>query len=140
MGDDVTLACLNAWSELNTQGCLRFLRDPYCTILAGIVLVNDSRAEVECISLGAGSKCLAQSQLRNLAGHACHDSHAEVMARRSAISWLLLEIMKLQDDPSYKSTWLGKIDNPPKSTSQYRLSEGTEVIMYVSTLPCASTT
>jgi tRNA-specific adenosine deaminase 1 len=157
--DDVAKACLLRWSTLESQGRFKFLeKGVNNTILAGIVLShythtgvpgstlrtgsNESESEselelelaLECISLGAGSKCLPQVRLASLNGGVLHDSHAEVLARRSAMVWLAEEILTMSEDPdcSAGSRWLVKSDSP----GRYTLRAGVRVHLYVSALPC----
>lgn len=130
--DGIAQACLSIWDELAARGTFKFLKSPLFTIMAGVILAYDS--QVECISLGAGSKCLAQSQLATLSGDALHDSHAEVLARRGAIVWFLAEISRLRSDPSFESGWMQL--NP--ETNRFALREGVTVHMYISALPCMS--
>lgn len=58
------------------------------TIMASISLFKDKR--VIPISIGTGVKCLPAQRLPPL-GDTLHDCHAEVLARRGFVRWLLLE-------------------------------------------------
>ncbi|KZT27056.1 adenosine deaminase/editase [Neolentinus lepideus HHB14362 ss-1] len=99
------------------------------TILAAFILTAaDTDAPPRIISLATGSKCLPASKLPE-SGDALHDSHAEVLARRGAIRWLLEEIERSAHSPS---SWIIKASEGGK----YTLREGVEVTMYVSTVPC----
>ena len=134
--DIIASAGLGIWKELETSGKLKFIKDSVFTIMAGIVLVCGN--EVQCVAVGSGSKCLAQSQLRGLNGDCLHDSHAEVLARREMIVWLLLEMQKMKEDNCYQSRWLeSQIQDEPGI--RFKLKDGVMVHMYVSSLPCAPT-
>lgn len=130
--DVIASACLKEWSGLESRGSLKFLKDGIYTILAGIVLSNDSN-EVECISLGSGTKCLAQSHLVKLQGEVLHDSHAEVIARRGAVLWLAREMLRIKSDEAQSSRWLER-----REAQRFGIREGVKVSLYVSTLPCSS--
>lgn len=96
------------------------------TILAAFVL-SDNAGNLKVISVGTGSKCLPGVRLEN-GGHALHDSHAEVLARRGAVRWLLAEIQRAREDTC---AWLSERPN-----GKYALKHGVSVHLYVSTLPC----
>ncbi|KAI6105422.1 hypothetical protein F5141DRAFT_1123601 [Pisolithus sp. B1] len=85
------------------------------TILAAIALSYPG--ETKTIGLATGCKCLPKNRLPEQ-GDALHDSHAEVLARRCARRWLLEEIQR------YVTVW------------RFRIKEGVQVIMYISTPPC----
>lgn len=132
--DEVALACLKVWSNLVSTNSLRFFRPGQYTILAGVVLSRhyEESADYNCIALGSGTKCLSQSQLPS-DGSALHDSHAEIIARRGAILWILKEIMENVNNSDHASPWLHRslVDG------RWRLKDHVKVSMYISTLPCA---
>ena len=104
------------------------------------------------LSLGAGAKCLPACRLPKR-GDALHDSHAEVIARRGAVRWLLEEVQRdarararTQPGPagrdadsepedsgsgSGSSTWVC-----PRPDGLYALRDNVHLWMYVSTVPC----
>ncbi|KAI0824679.1 hypothetical protein BC628DRAFT_1410806 [Trametes gibbosa] len=100
------------------------------TILAGFVLRTAERFQV--ISFGTGSKCLPATRLPR-EGDALHDSHAEVLARRGAIRWLLEEIGRAcsSDESRFGSYWLTRHEN-----GIFALREDARLDMYISTVPC----
>ena len=123
--DSIADLVLSAYSKLN-------FRPPegQFTILAGFVLQN-SDSELKLISLGTGSKCLPASRLP-VNGDAVHDSHAEVLARRGAVRWLLEEITRSCSTPAEStSPWLCR-----QSDGKFALKAGTALTMYISTVPC----
>jgi len=98
------------------------------TILAAIALTSsDSLIQPKIIALATGCKCLPKDKLP-LQGEALHDSHAEVLARRGAVRWLFEEIDRAV---SGHSAWLSKTTD-----DRYRLKDGVQMIMYISTPPC----
>ena len=99
------------------------------TVLASFVLTNDAGA-LKIISLGTGSKCLPAIKLSG-GGDALHDSHAEVIARRGAIRWLLEEISRMKTSGS---VWL---EDAPDG--RVKLAQNVHLHLYVSTVPCMYT-
>lgn len=98
------------------------------TVLAAIALSYPG--ETKIIGLATGCKCLPQNRLPEQ-GDALHDSHAEVLARRCARRWLLEEIQRYVTSGG-SSRWLVK----DESDGKFRVKEGVQVIMYISTPPC----
>lgn len=113
---------------LSTYAGLKFKPpDDQFTILAGFALSDGNGAKV--ISLGTGSKCLPAARLpRN--GDALHDSHAEVLARRGAIRWLLEEVSRCCDLPA-STRWISRAPD-----GKYALKAHVQLDMYMSTMPC----
>ncbi|TDL29774.1 adenosine deaminase/editase [Rickenella mellea] len=102
------------------------------TILAAFALNLADSSESsswKVISLATGAKCLPTLRFP-VAGDALHDSHAEVLARRGAVSWFYREIQRCA--AGHKSTWIETHPNRPT----WRLTPGVALYMYVSTLPC----
>ena len=97
------------------------------TILAAFILLNGPHS-AKVISLGTGSKCLPASKLQS-GGDLVHDSHAEILARRGAIRFLLEEIGR-EVVNSGRSDWIKLV------RGRFELKEGTKVYLYVSTPPC----
>ena len=97
------------------------------TILAAFYLIVGE--EVKLISLGTGTKCLPISKL-STRGEVVHDSHAEVLARRSALRWFFEEILRTTG--TGESPWIvrGEGDN------KFKLRDGVQLNLYISTLPC----
>ncbi|KAI0771964.1 hypothetical protein BD413DRAFT_604099 [Trametes elegans] len=113
------------------RACVHFLQPPdgQFTILAAFVLRTPDQLKV--ISLGTGSKCLPASRLPE-AGDALHDSHAEVLARRGAIRWVLEEVGRVcSDEPPYVSSWIHA-----GTDGRYALRGDVVLDMYISTVPC----
>lgn len=99
------------------------------TILAAFILTRTCPSTAKVVSLATGSKCLPTDRSPKT-GDALHDSHAEVLARRGAVRWLMEEVRRAsigQQD----SAWLMKA-----SDGQYSLKDGVHVHLYVSTVPC----
>ena len=100
------------------------------TVLASFALHSAQSGRTQLLSLGAGVKCLPASRLPAL-GDALHDSHAEVIARRGAIRWLLEEVQRDAQAPG-SSTWICA-----REDGLYALRDNVHLWMYASTVPCA---
>ncbi|OCF34267.1 hypothetical protein I316_04220 [Kwoniella heveanensis BCC8398] len=109
------------------------------------------------VSLGTGVKCLPYSKL-SVHGDTVHDCHAEIIARRGFVRWLLNQAQLLQRQ---RQSQLARRDDAAnagneevreekqekekdsegifvewKEDGSFGLKEGTETWMYVSMLPC----
>ncbi|KAG0759566.1 hypothetical protein G6F57_009102 [Rhizopus arrhizus] len=83
---------LKKYNELPKQGKPIFHeKKAEWTVLASIVMIHHSTKDIKVISLGTGLKCLPFSKLSK-AGDNLHDSHAEVIARRGFIKFLLDQV------------------------------------------------
>ncbi|KAG9015596.1 hypothetical protein FRB90_004773 [Tulasnella sp. 427] len=143
--DAIAQRCISTYLDLpkSFHPTPRSNGTPQWCILAGIVLSRpettlSARAPststdlLKCISLGTGTKCLPESKLPPK-GDILHDSHAEVLARRSAIRWLYEEILRWTKNGE-RSDW---VERGEKDEGElFRLKPGVQVHMYVSTLPC----
>ncbi|KAG9317158.1 hypothetical protein JVU11DRAFT_1350 [Chiua virens] len=127
---DVTLIeqILEKYHSLNHKP-----NDGAYTILAALALSSaDPHSDLspQIIALAAGCKCLPRDRLPEQ-GDALHDSHAEVLARRSARRWLLEEIQRYVERG--RSRWLTRDTD---SGGMFRLKDGVGLTMYISTPPC----
>lgn len=95
------------------------------TILAAMYLVDESSTNMKIISMATGSKCLPTARFSHR-GDTVHDFHAEVLARRGAVRWLLCEMTRNE------SEWL----QHDELEDVWTLRDGVTVNMYVSELPC----
>jgi tRNA-specific adenosine deaminase 1 len=110
------------------------------TVLASFALHDPRSGEnrVKLLSLGAGAKCLPAHRLP-VRGDALHDSHAEVVARRGAIRWLLEEAQREShrraqqedDDDDGEDAWICA-----RADGVYALRDDVHLWMYTSTVPC----
>src|SRR5260221_13553444 len=86
--DDVVSVSLSQYSQLPCAP-----QPGKYTVLASFALHDPRTRHTRLLSLGTGAKCLPESRLPKH-GEALHDSHAEVIARRGAIRWLLEEVQR----------------------------------------------
>jgi tRNA-specific adenosine deaminase 1 len=119
------------------------------TVLASFALHDPRTRRTELLSLGTGAKCLPEARLPKH-GEALHDSHAEVIARRGAIRWLLEEVQRdsrararapgtepvagensFVSESESESTWVYA-----RSGGSYALRDNVQLWMYASTVPC----
>lgn len=85
LAEKMAQLCLDKFSSLPKQG--KPLPGQW-TVLSGVILQSSS--EVSVISLATGTKSLSGSTRRNNPpGTLVHDSHAEVLARRAAVRWIM---------------------------------------------------
>ena len=92
---------------------------------------SETKTLIKVISLSTGTKCLPAARL-SPRGEAVHDSHAEVLARRSALRWFLEEILRVRSSVgSFSSDWIVEGQD-----GKYRLRDNVKLNLYVSTLPC----
>lgn len=100
------------------------------TILAALALTSPyPDLPTQIIALATGCKCLPEDRLPEQ-GDALHDSHAEVLARRSALRWFLEEIGRYVAQGGH-SPWLIGGGN-----GMFSLKHGVRMTMYISTPPC----
>ena len=100
------------------------------TVLASFFLICSGTTDIKVISLGTGTKCLPANRF-SPKGEIVNDSHAEVLARRSAVLWFLEEIRRICSVDAYRSPWLDEC-----SDARYALREGVKLNFYISTVPC----
>jgi len=128
------------------------------TVLASFALHDPHSRCTRILSLGGGVKCLPAARLPTR-GDALHDSHAEVIARRGAIRWLLEEVQRdaqasastsastsasASASASAPAPTSGSGSSPSSSAwiytraadGLYALRDDVQLWMYVSTVPC----
>ena len=98
------------------------------TVVACTAVVRGE--EVELTSLATGTKCLGGAARRAMAaaGSLLHDSHAEVLARRGLLLWLLEQV------EAGGTRWVEQVEGG------WRLAEGWQVVMLTSHPPCGDAT
>ncbi|GJJ07391.1 hypothetical protein Clacol_001593 [Clathrus columnatus] len=123
ISDDIVSKTIDFYSSLKFQPA----NINQYTILASITLVNHISQTSKLVSLATGVKCLPESRL-SFSGDVIHDSHAEILARRGFIRWLLEEVGRVITASS-PSPWID-------CEQKWHLRDGVTVHLYVSTLPC----
>ncbi|KAI9264436.1 adenosine deaminase/editase [Sporodiniella umbellata] len=123
---DIVNACLLKYKQLPKQGKPIFHKNKAeWTVLASIVMVQHSTQSLKVVSLGTGLKCLPFSKLCK-SGNTLHDSHAEVIARRGFIKFLI-EQMSVDLD----HTSIFQLEN-----EKLALKSDYSFHMYISQSPC----
>ena len=101
-------------------------------VLAGIVKTvqkGEEVVEMDVISIGTGTKCIAGGELSNT-GKALNDCHGEIIARRGLCHYLY-EQLDLALKGKIKLSCFSK-----KKNGQFALKEGVAFHLYISTAPC----
>ncbi|KAJ1720709.1 hypothetical protein LPJ53_004688 [Coemansia erecta] len=102
------------------------------TVLAGFVLetirqsTEGSESEFTCVALGTGLKCLNSKQLSEY-GDSVHDSHAEIIARRALLVYLMDQIQHTEDESILEQT---------EQVGKRRLRDNLRLHLYSSQCPC----
>ncbi|XP_049870183.1 tRNA-specific adenosine deaminase 1 [Pectinophora gossypiella] len=121
--DRIVQSCLDLYSELPKTG--KPVEGEW-TVMSCLVQYDIVSGGHEVVSLGSGSKCVGAGAL-SAAGDRLNDSHAEVVARRALLLYLLDNVKKA-------------IDNKPSvfrlETNRFILDENIQFIFYSSQLPC----
>lgn len=125
--DRITSAAISLHTYLPRHGkpIIRSNGIPEWTVLSALILSTPTR--LIPVSLGTGVKVLPANRLPPL-GDVVHDCHAEILARRGMVRWLLAEALRVvrgERDEGVLELRHGKFGYKP----------GVEVWMYVSTLP-----
>lgn len=135
LADTIAQASINLYDTLRPHGkpAKRPNGVEEWTVLATICLVLPDSFTVTPVSLGTGVKVLPANRLPPL-GDAVHDCHAEVLARRGFVRWLLEEASKVvksdaAENESRAAVWFDELEG------KFRFKQGVEVWLYVSTLP-----
>lgn len=125
----ITAACYKQFDLLPSRGKPSATE---WTHLAGFVAVDRATKAVRVLSLGTGTKCLGGTKdERGTEGCLLHDSHAEVIARRSLLRLFYDEILSKSD------SLLIPIKDQEK---KYQLKDSLSLYMFVSFPPCGLAT
>lgn len=103
--------------------------DPTSSAPCNASVSPGSSSDLKVVSLATGAKCLPTVKYP-IRGDALHDSHAEVLARRSLIRWLYEEVQRAAHSTT-GSPWV-----EGKTGGKWALKENVILHMYISTVPC----
>lgn len=151
--NDIAAAVNGLYDKLPKNG--KPLKDGEFTVLAAVVAVVATKSIV--ISLATGTKSAGEETI-DAEGRVLHDSHAEVLARRGFVRYLLLTLEALQQNPQYHLNDCCCLEpTPPKSSLKadesssdvphpsrehlssdpfYRLKPSWVLYLYISDSPC----
>jgi len=96
------------------------------TVLASIVELNCE--DVCVVALGTGSKCVGRNSLSKQ-GDVVHDAHAEVIARRNFLCYIMSEMSKWQNDK--RSRIFYKIEG-----GKFLVKNDVSWVFVTTTVPC----
>lgn len=92
----IARCCLNHFRSLPKTG---MPTTSEWTVLSAILVHNSIDDQFNVVSLGTGTKCIPRNSLDST-GYLVNDSHAEVLARRGMLRFLLSEMCKCHDTES----------------------------------------
>ncbi|KAJ2008107.1 hypothetical protein H4R26_000382 [Coemansia thaxteri] len=111
------------------------------TVLAGFVIEDTREAakqRLTCVALGTGLKCLHAKQLRPF-GDTVQDSHAEIVARRALLVYLMNQLATASEATDGDSTVFGQ----RSGSTKYQFGNGGQHLLlhlYTSQCPCGDAT
>ena len=110
-------------------------KDTEWTVLSCLAVVKPGDCDITVVSLATGTKCLdGVTRRKSLSGTLLHDCHAEILARRGFLVWLLHQIELAQTGRAQF------IQQSPSGGEGFVLSEEYKVVMVSSCLPCGDAT
>ncbi|XP_041853654.1 tRNA-specific adenosine deaminase 1 isoform X2 [Melanotaenia boesemani] len=123
--DQIAELCYERFSQLPRRG----KPDPgrEWTLLAAVVQVT--RSEMEVVSMGTGTKCIGRAAM-SPAGDVLNDSHAEVIARRGCIRYLIHEMSRAVSGRG------SAVFCPSDQRCKFRLHPGVSFLFFTSHTPC----
>ncbi|XP_026167277.1 tRNA-specific adenosine deaminase 1 [Mastacembelus armatus] len=129
--EEIAKLCYERFKQLPRRGKPEPGRE--WTLLAAVVktrqCANSDTAEKEVVSLGTGTKCIGRACM-SPRGDVLNDSHAEVIARRGCIRYLIQELHRAVSGGNSSVFCLG--DQPGK----WRLQPGVSFVFFTSHTPC----
>jgi len=109
------------------------------TTLASILLEtrisSNDETSLKVLCMTTGTKCLSEKQLP-VDGTLVHDSHAEILARRCFIRYMINEIGRLQAEPSFKSEILVFAESAISDKPSFSVRPDVKFVLFISHTPC----
>jgi tRNA-specific adenosine deaminase 1 len=122
LSEEIALCCYNQFNLLSSRGKPS---SNEWTHLAAFVTVNENN-KIDIISIGTGTKCLGgEKEERGINGCLLHDSHAEIIARRSLIKFFYEEILHENNSILIK-----------QEKKKFYLNKSIHLYLFVSYPPC----
>ncbi|XP_051807781.1 tRNA-specific adenosine deaminase 1 isoform X1 [Acanthochromis polyacanthus] len=129
--DEVSRLCYERFQQLPRRGKPEPGRE--WTLLAAVLQVTRRESpdlvEKEVVSMGTGTKCIGQRAM-SPKGDVLNDSHAEVIARRGCIRYL---IQQLHEAVSGRSS---SVFCPSDQRGKWKLRPGVSFVFFTSHTPC----
>uniref|UniRef100_A0A8C5D5H1 tRNA-specific adenosine deaminase 1 n=1 Tax=Gouania willdenowi TaxID=441366 RepID=A0A8C5D5H1_GOUWI len=127
--DEVARLCYERFRSLPRRGKPEAGRE--WTLLAAVLKVtrDGDPTEMEVVSMGTGTKCIGRTAM-SPSGDVLNDSHAEVIARRGCVRYLIQE---LHEAVSSRSSC---VFSPADQEGKWKLHTGVSFIFFTSHTPC----
>ncbi|XP_069570438.1 tRNA-specific adenosine deaminase 1 [Brachyistius frenatus] len=129
--DEVAKLCYERFGQLPRRGKPEPGRE--WTLLAAVVKVtrrgSSGSVEMEVVSLGTGTKCVGQTAM-SPKGDVLNDSHAEVVARRGCIRYLIQELRTAVSGRG------SAVFCPSDQRGKWTLQPGVSFLFFSSHTPC----
>ncbi|KAM4554201.1 tRNA-specific adenosine deaminase 1 isoform 1-T1 [Fundulus diaphanus] len=129
--DEVAELCYERFRRLPRRGKPEPGRE--WSLLAAVLRItrcpDSDSVEMEVVSLGTGTKCIGKAAM-SPAGDVLNDSHAEVIARRGCIRYLIQELH------TAVSGRRGSLFHPADQRGKWRLQPGVSFLLFTSHTPC----
>lgn len=126
LANKISELCLNFYDKLPNSK--RLHKETEWTILSAIVMQRNE-CDFEVVAMGTGTKCIG-SNLLSATGNILNDSHAEIIARRAFIRFLLHQISVT------RTSTVESIFHFSEDTRQFILKEGVKFHMFTTSSPC----
>lgn len=101
-------------------------------IYAAIITCHKRTSEYELIALGSGIKCLPDEIISGCPDGLLHDSHAEVICRRSFMSFIYKQLLNLKNESCLNNEYL--LFN--EELNKHYWNPDLELLFYTSQSPC----
>lgn len=130
MVDEIVQLVLDLYEKLPRKGKPTKDKKEW-TVLSAFVQIQGCKKQV--VALGTGTKCLGQGEV-SFKGDLVHDSHAEVIAKRSFVSYLMDQLLKCQNKQEDDGIF------EPLKNGTFRLKDNIHFYFYTSFPPCGDAT
>nr|XP_046249953.1 tRNA-specific adenosine deaminase 1 [Scatophagus argus] len=129
--DEIAGLCYERFNQLPRRGKPEAGRE--WTLLAAVVKISrcahSDTVEKEVVSLGTGTKCIGRAAM-SPSGDVLNDSHAEVIARRGCIRYLIQELHKAV------SGGVSSVFCQANEPGKWKLQPGVSFLFFTSHTPC----
>ncbi|XP_033942129.1 LOW QUALITY PROTEIN: tRNA-specific adenosine deaminase 1 [Pseudochaenichthys georgianus] len=131
--DEIAKLCYERFQQLPRRGKPEPGRE--WTLLAAVLRItrraNSDTVEKEVVSLGTGTKCIGQTAM-SPSGDILNDSHAEVIARRGCVRYLIQELYRAVSGGG------SAVFCQAEEQGKWRLHPGVSFLFFTSHTPCES--